>query len=390
MPAYNDADDSDAWRDDESMASTDDFSSHTDDLESIEDSDFEFLTRSSSQAPDEEESDSDDLESIHTNDGTSSIITGIATEDIESVLSSELEAEEHPADTVLRSTELPRVTRDNLPMEDSTSTITPPSIQRHDIVTPPSETQKVDTPSQNQPFTILYAGSQCMKSTILRKLGQSLMAATLKEKSHDTTPPSSSSSSFITDWTSGCTSVVPITDFDSTDSPEVEFVEDSLVKMRVQEMDILYGYGIGLKWKHFMCHIDRNTRVVSCQHLHSERRTVCPWFENAEACPSLMVYHCSTTGGEKMEFELQKIETFARLHHFPLLVIGDWEKLNYVYSFNWIGNTLIYTPGVTLGYESLTTKKFLDLDSVEFGRSLWKGAVISQDKIKSSRKVFYL
>lgn len=372
------------------MASTDDFSSHTDDIESIEDSDFEFLTRSSSQAPDEEESDSDDLESIHTNDGTNSILTGVPTEDIESVLSSEMEAEEHLADTVLRSTELPRVTRDNLPMEDSTSTITPPSIQRHETVTSPSETHNVDTPSQNQPFNILYGGERSMKSTVLRKLGQSLMAATLKEKSQETTPPSSSSSSFITDWTSGCTSVVPITDFDTSDSPEVEFVEDSLVKMRVQEMDNLYGYDIDLRLQHFMCEMDQKTRVVSCRHHRSERRTVCPWFENAETCPSLMVYYCSPTREENTDFELQKIEMFAEIHHFPLLVISDWEKSNKVYSFSWSGNTPVYTPGVTLGYEWLTPKKFLDLDSVEFGRSLWKGAVLSQDKVKSSRKVFIL
>src|ERR1700694_2496102 len=141
MPAYNDADDSDAWRDDESMASTDDFSSHHDDIESIDDSDYEFLTRSSSQARGEE-TDSDDLAST---DGSTSIITGVHTDDIESIVSSEdvQSQEEHPADIVLRSTELPRVIRDNTPMDDSTVTITTPSISRHDTVTPLSETHTV-------------------------------------------------------------------------------------------------------------------------------------------------------------------------------------------------------------------------------------------------------
>ena len=56
MPVYNDPEDSDVWRDDESMTSTDDFSSHTGDMESMEDSDdYEFLSRSSSHAHTEEE-----------------------------------------------------------------------------------------------------------------------------------------------------------------------------------------------------------------------------------------------------------------------------------------------------------------------------------------------
>ena len=73
MPVYTEADDSDAWHDDESMTSTDDFSSHTGDIEteSLEDSDFEFLSRSSSQAHTEEEVDEQetnlhDMISIHT------------------------------------------------------------------------------------------------------------------------------------------------------------------------------------------------------------------------------------------------------------------------------------------------------------------------------------
>src|SRR5271167_3038092 len=114
MPAYNEAaDDSDAWRDDESMTSTDDFSSHTGDLESVEDSDYEFLSRSSSQIHTEEEgeeTDSDDISSIRTPDATASVITGFGTEDANSLVSSEdrvdMMEEDAPADSVLQSTEL--------------------------------------------------------------------------------------------------------------------------------------------------------------------------------------------------------------------------------------------------------------------------------------------
>jgi hypothetical protein len=279
MPAYNDADDSDAWRDDESMASTDDFSSHAGDME---DSDFEFLSRSSSHAPEEdEETDIDDLASIHTSDDTNSVLTGIHTEDIESVVSSEdaLAQGESSADTVLQSTELPRVIRNNLPMDDSTSTITVPSIQRHDTVTPGSETYSVDTP-RPQPFNILYAGSQSMKSTVLRKIGQSLMAATLKDNSLDQSTSSvSSSASFATDWSSGCTSVVPITDFDTTATPEVEFVEDSLVKLRVQDINSIRS--CTARHFRFSTHLkaDQGTRIVSCTHRRPSGRGICLWFE---------------------------------------------------------------------------------------------------------------
>jgi hypothetical protein len=389
MPAYNDADDSDAWRDDESMTSIDELSSHHDDIESIEDSDYEFLTRSSSQAL-EDETDSDDLVST---DGSTSIITGVNTDDIESIVSSEdvPNLEESPADIVLRSTELPQVIRDNQSLDDSTVTITTPSISRHDTVTPLSETHTVE-PHNAQPFNILYAGSASIKSTVLRKLGQSLMAATLKGRSPQDTPPSlSASASFITDWSSGCTSVVPITDFDTYDvAPEIEFVEDSLVKMRVQEIDTLHGFS-GRRASHFLCQLDQSTRVVSCHHYRHQRRTVCPWFENPETCPSLVVY-CSSGREEKTDVGLQKIEAFAEDHHFPLLVISDCERSGKLYCFNWNeGNVPVPEGGgraVMLGYESLTFKKFLDLDSAEFGRSLWKGAVISQDAIKNAGKVY--
>ena len=43
---------------------------------------------------------------------------------------------------------------------------------------------------------------------------------------------------------------------------------------------------------------------------------------------------------------------------------------------------------VMLGYESLTLKGLLELDSAEFGESLRKVAALSQDAIKSEQKVY--
>jgi hypothetical protein len=91
---------------------------------------------------------------------------------------------------------------------------------------------------------------------------------------------------------------------------------------------------------------------------------------------------------------LHKLELFAQTHHFPLLVVSDCEGSNMVYSFKWNDGNIpipeLDERTVILGYEPLTTKKFLELDSTEFGRSLWKGAARSQDAIKSSQKVFLM
>src|SRR5579859_2020763 len=396
MPAYNEADDSDAWGDSESMTSTDDLSSRTGDLESIEDSDFEFLSRSSSHIAEDEESDSDDHASVHMPDAHQNLDASAYTGDNNGVVSSDDHAlDQHLADVVLMSTELPRVTASQQ-MDDRTSTIQP-SCQRRDTVTPSSMTPTADTPvsPHAQPFNILYTGSSAMKPSILRKIGQSLMAATIKERSTENlaTSISSSTASFATDWSSGCTSVVPITDFDTSDAaPEVEFVEDSLVKLRVQDIDTLQGF-TSSRASHFLCELDHNTRLVSCHHHHRRGRgTICPWFDNPDTCPSLVVY-VSPVRGEKMDFGLQKLEAFAEMHHFPLLVVSDWEKSTKLYSFGWnAGNVPVPESqgrNVELGYEPLTPKKFFDLDSAEFGMSLWKGAAISQDTIKNTRNVFF-
>jgi hypothetical protein len=392
MPAYNEAaDDSDAWRDDESMTSTDDFSSHTGDLESIEDSDYEFLSRSSSQLHTEEEgeeTDSDDISSIPTPDATASVITGSGTEDVHSLVSSEdrvdMMEEDTPADSVLQSTELPNVLRETL--EDSTATVTEASRQRRDTVT---QTPSVDHIAPHSfPFNILYAGSSTLKSNVLRKLGQALMAALLRETP---TNPVTPSSSITSDWSSGYTSVVPITDFNSSNTvPEVEFVEDSLVKVRVQEISTLQGF-IGRRQSHFMTQVDHNTRVISCYHRRRGNRSICSWIDTPENAPSLLVY-CSPVRGEKSDFSLQKMEEFAQIHHIPLLVISEWEVSNkrYLYKLNQ-GNFVSaesVDSSMLLGYESVTPKRFFELDSLQLGISLWKNATASQEAIKDSRKVY--
>jgi hypothetical protein len=389
MPVYIEADDSDAWRDDESMTSTD-FSSHTGDLESMEDSDYEFLSGSSGRAYTEEdereETDNDDSTSLHTTDATASVITGIGSGDAQSVVSSDESADDHPEDIVLRSTELPQVMRDSQGMEDSTSTVTqisPP--QRRDTITQPPPTNRPVT--NGLPFNILFVGSPTLKSNVLRKLGQALMTATLRERSTDQITPSSAN----TDWSSGYTSVVPITDFNSSDAvPEVEFVEDSLVKMKVQEIDSLQGY-TGRRVSQFMCQVDQNTRVFSCYHRTRGNRALCPWIANPEACPSLFVY-CSGVRGEKIDVSLQKVEEFAQLHHIPLLTITELEGSFNRFNYKWDqGNVPVAKSNdeqpMMLGYESLTPAKFFELDSLQLGISLWKNAAASQEVIKSSQKV---
>ena len=150
MPAYNETDDSD-WRDDESMTSTDEFSSHTGDLESIEDSDFEYLSRSSSQAHTEIEGEETDNDDIPSTGLASSVVTGISTN---SVVSSS--SEDHPADTVLQSTELPNVSHDTQTMEDSTATITRLSPERRDTITPATPAEQVPTSRLSIQYSIRW------------------------------------------------------------------------------------------------------------------------------------------------------------------------------------------------------------------------------------------
>ena len=380
MPVYNETDDSD-WRDDESMTSADDFSSHTGDLESVEDSDFEYLTRSSSQAQTETEGEETDNDDIASTGPASSIVTGTSTN---SVVSSS--AEDHPADTVLRSTELPDVTREPEAMDDSTATITHPSLERADTITLNTPVEQV--PTHGFPFNILYAGSSSLKSKILHKLGQALMASVLREPVGQST-----SSPVSTDWSSGYTSVVPITEFNSSDAvPEVEFVEDSLVKVRVQEINTLQGF-TGRRQSQFMCQVDQNTRVISCYHRHRGNRSICSWIENSETCPSLLVY-CSPVRGEKYDFSLQKMEEFASIHHIPLLAISEWEISNkrYTYKLNQGDFVAVESSnmGMILGYETITPSKFFELDSHKLGVSLWKNATASHQANKSTGNVSLL
>jgi hypothetical protein len=377
MPIYNDADDSDAWRDDESMTSTDGFSSHAGDLESIEDSDdYEFLSRSSSRAQTEEEreeTDSDDH--VSESYATASVVTGVGNDDTSVIVTVE-DSMEDIANSVLQSTELPRVLPDTQTMDDSTSTVTQNPRQRRDTVT---QNPTHVTPT-GKPFNILYAGSEAMKHNVIRKLGQSLMAATLQDRNLDES---------ASDWSNGYTNVVPVTDFNSDAAPEVEFVEDSLVKMRLVDIEGLQVF-TSRRANHFSCQLQN--KVISCHH--GRRNTTCAWFDKAETFPSLLVY-CSSTRGEKSNVSLQKIELFAEVHHIPLLVISDWEKSSKRYSFSW-NDTNIPIPEsegrpVVLGYQSLTSKKFFELDLPSLGLSLWKNEAISQDAVKAAtQKVFSL
>ena len=214
------------------------------------------------------------------------------------------------------------------------------------------------------------------------------MASVLREPVDQST-----SSPVSTDWSSGYTSVVPITDFNSSEAvPEVEFVEDSLVKVRVQEIDTLQGF-TGRRQSQFMCQVDHNTRVISCYHRHRGNRSICSWIENSETCPSLLVY-CSPVRGEKYDFSLQKMEEFASIHHIPLLVISEWEISNkrYTYKLNQGDFVAVESTntGMILGYETITPAKFFELDSHKLGVSLWKNATASHQAIKSTEKVSVL
>ena len=394
---YNEADDSDAWHDDESMTSTDDFSSHAGDIESesLEDSDFEFLSRSSSQAHTEEEvdadeTDSDDVASIPTTDATASISTGFSIGDSLGALDdNSIHGEDLPADSVLQSVELPSVVREPEPMEDSTSTITQSSRQRRDTVTPQSiPSNVVDgpvVPQHGLPFNILYAGSSSLKTNVLRKIGQALMTATLRDRSGPSTESTSPSNG--TDWSSGYTSVVPITDFTSSDTaPEVEFVEDSLVKLKVQEIDSIQGFATR-RQSQFMCQIDQNTRVISCFHRHRGlNRNICPWVDGTpDTLPSLLVY-VSSARGENTTFTLKKFEEFSHVHHIPLLSISEWEVPSRRYNYRWQGDTFTteHRRGVSLEYPP---KAFFEMDSLELGRSLLSVSAESKRILQVSRKV---
>ena len=401
MPVYTEADDSDTWHDDESMTSTDDFSSHTGDIgsESLEDSDFEFLSRSSSQAHteeevDAEETDSDYISSIPTTSATHSVSTGFSLGDTLGSLddNSSLNGEDLPADSVLQSVELPNVVREPMPLEDSTSTITESSRQRRDTVTPQSITSNtVDNPVVSQhglPFNILYAGSSSLKTNVLRKIGQALMTATIRDRSDPSTVSTSPASSISADWSSGYTSVVPITDFTSSDTaPEVEFVEDSLVKLKVQEIDAIQGF-VTRRQSQFMCQVDQNTRVISCFHRHrGPNRTICPWIDGTpDTLPSLLVY-VSSPRGDKTTFSLKKFEEFSQVHHIPLLSISEWEVPSRRYNYRWEGDTITaeHRRGVSLEY---IPKAFFEMDSLELGRSLMGVAAESKRIIQVSRKAW--
>ena len=286
----------------------------------------------------------------------------------------------------MQSTELPNVTRETQAMDDSTATITQPSLEHRDTSTPNTPVEQV--PAHSFPFNILYAGSSSIKSKVLHKLGQALMTSVIREPVDQST-----STSVSTDWSSGYTSVVPITDFNSSDAvPEVEFVEDSLVKVRVQEIYTLQGF-TGRRQSQFMCQVDHNTRVISCCHRHRGNRSICSWIENSETCPSLLVY-CSPVRGEKYDFSLQKIEEFASIHHIPLLAISEWEvsTKRYTYKLNQGDFVPVESTnaGMILGYETIPPAKFFELDSHKLGVSLWKNATASHQAIKSNGNVSLL
>jgi hypothetical protein len=352
------------------MTSTDGFSSHAGDLESIEDSDdYEFLSRSSSRAHNEEEreeTDSDDQ--VSASYATANLVTGVGSDDASVVVTVE-DSMDDIANSVLQSTELPRVLPDTQTMEDSTSTVTQSVRHRRDTVT---QTPTHVTPT-GKPFNVLYAGSETMKHSVIRKLGQSLMAATLQDRTLDES---------ASDWSNGYTNVVPVTDFTSDAAPEVEFVEDSLVKMRVVDIEGLQAF-TSRRSNHFSCQIEN--KVISCHH--GRRNSTCTWFDKLEACPSLLVY-CSATRGEKSNVSLQKMELFAEVHRIPILIISDSGQTSKRYSFSW-NDTNVPIPEsegrpVVLGYQSLTSKKFFELDLPSLGLSLWKNEAISQDAIKAA------
>jgi hypothetical protein len=400
MPAYNDTYDSDAWQDDESLASTDDLSSHAGDfVESMEDSDFEFLTRSSdSLATEDDEVDDQvdvdsDAASVRTTDATASDITGVS-DDTTSVISSEdhpnpYEEQDAPADSILRSTELPSIIREPHDMEDSTATVTEDSRQRP-TATPP--TPSVATPATPAtpalPFNILYYGSPELRLNVLRKIAKCLMAASLRTRAPD---------SADSNWSSGYTSVVPISNLSlSTTIPEVEFIEDSIVKLKVQDIDSLEDFSFS-RLSQFSCTLDHGSKVISCYHRHRGcgRRIHCPWFENRDTYPSLLVY-CPPSPPEKWLFP--KVEAFARMHDMPLLSIGDvftrhwygykWDLKGLRPEINYDSQPRIICP--MLGYEPIGTESFFQIDPLELGTTLWENAQLSLCRIRSPPEVSYL
>jgi hypothetical protein len=377
MPVYNDLDDSDAWHDDtESMASTD-ISSHA------EDSDYEFLTRTSSHAgteedigEDETDSGEDELPSIYTT-------TQSASASVASLPDAATPPEDGLADSVLQSTELPYVMPrgpDSVAMDDSTATVVRESSaqrERQDTVTPASVSPKPapaePIASKGAPFTILWSGSATMKSDVLRKLAQALMTALLREQESASSP-----SSTATDWSSGYTSVVPITEFHpSSTAPEVEFVEDSLVKLRIRDLDMLQTIPT-MRATRFVVELDNKTQVMSCCHTRTgakRPRTGCPWWELAQVTPSLIVY-ASPSRGEKFDGNQRRIELFAKVHRVPILVISDMN----VHRFG-------RGTGEFSASEVFPLAGFFDLDSLQLGRALWKNAKESKEAIKVSQEV---
>ena len=372
-------DHSDAWRDDESLASTD-FSSYPGDTES--DSDFEFLSRSSSQIPTEEEvdadeTDTDDITSIRSTDAVASTPSIDARSEVSATESASIDFGELQ-NSVDESTELLSPARDVNALDDSTATII--SRERRDTITPASSASSPVKPiaSNGKPFSILYAGSPLMKSNVLRKLGQALMAAALSEKSTSST----------TDWSSGYTSVVPITDFNSAAAvPEVEFVEDSLVKIKVQELSYLNTHEFGFhrhrgypREVRFQAEVtDTEPHFISCRH-HSCDIDSCAWTENPETAPSLLVY-CSPIRGEKASVKLSTVRDFAFSHHIPFLVISDTEiqdSANPRYRRN---------PRLAVASDIFTPKEFFDFNSTSLGLSLWKNAAESREIIAARKKV---
>src|SRR5579862_2533202 len=295
--------------------SADDLSSNTGDLESVSDSeDFEFLSRSSSHAQTDE---GEDTDSEFAPPHTPSVTTGslISYDDNAEHDTGEPDAD-GVADSLLPSFELPRILSPQEELDDSTATITRIPRERRDTVTQVPKPGEPESPPK-KPFHILYAGSTTLKSPVLRKLAQALMAATLKDKSD--TPDGASPSSTNAEWSSGITSVVPITDFDSSDvAPEVEFVEDSLVKMRITDIHSISSYQ-SRRATHFQCTLNDNTQIMTC--CHYRRAQICSWYERMDEYPSLVVY-CSQTRGETPSLNLQKIAAFADMHHIPLLVIS--------------------------------------------------------------------
>jgi len=373
MPVHNnDIDDNDVWHDDESMASTD-FSSHA------EDSDYEFLTRTSSQAgteedlgEDETDSGEDELPSIYTTTQSVASVTSLpacTTPPEDEVL----------ADSVLQSTELPHVVPrvpENPAMDDSTATVIHDSHTERPgqgpvTATSPSAPAPEPIASKGLPFTILWSGSTTTKSLILRKLAQALMTALLRERE--------TSSSTTADWSSGYTSVVPITEFSpsSHTAPEVEFVEDSLVKLRIRELDSIHTMPT-MRYTRFTVQIDHKSQMITCHHArgHKNVRNICSWFEMGDEIPSLIVY-CSPSRGETFDGNQHRIQLFAKVHRIPILIISDMD----------IHRSLPVSKEFFSNDEILPSARFFELDSLKLGTALWKNAKESKEAIKVVEQV---